>query len=274
MGKISLMDNTERSKDRSLSLVVPAYNEGSRIVHSLQRIGVHFADRSDLMEIIVVDDGSQDGTACIVQSLTEVDPRIRLLQNPINIGKGSAVRAGVLSAQGARIAFCDADLSAPIEELDQLLAHLDMGHDIAIGSRVHRSLEKRVERGLLRRVMANLFNLLVRGLLIYKIADTQCGLKAFKRSVALDLFTRQSITGFAFDVEILWMAQRSGYRIANVPISWVADAESRIRPWRDSLTMARDVVGLCFRERVIPACRGLGVKLAGRQPQALPKRER
>lgn len=123
-----------------------------------------------------------------------------------------------------------------------------------------------MSEGLLRRVMANLFNLLVRGLLVHKIADTQCGLKAFKRPVSLDLFTRQSIAGFAFDVELLWLAQRSGYRIAEVPISWVADAESRIRPWRDSLTMARDVVGLCFRERVIPACRGLEARLARRQP--------
>ena len=249
-----------------MSIVIPAYNEANRIGSSLEKIADYLGGRSDLCEVIVLDDGSQDGTACVVESLTEVHPWVRMLRNPINTGKGWAVRAGVLSAQGERIAFCDADLSAPIEELDQLLAHLDMGYDIAIGSRVRRSPEKRVERGLLRRIMANLFNVLVRGLLVHTIADTQCGLKVFKRPVALDLFTRQSITGFAFDVELLWLAQRSGYRIAEVPISWVADAESRVRPWRDSLTMTRDVVGLCVRERVIPACRGLGARLDRRQP--------
>lgn len=250
---------------------MPAYNEGSRIVRSLQRIGVYFADRSDLLEIIVVDDGSQDGTACIVQSLTEVHPWIRMSRNPINTGKGSAVRAGVLSAQGARIAFCDADLTAPIEELDQLLACLDMGYDFAIGVRVHDATDKPVKRTPLRRLMAIIFDLQARALLIDKIADTRCGLKAFTQAVVLDLFTRQSITGFASDVELLWRAQQIGYRIADVAISWLADAESRIRPWRDSLTMARDVIGPWSRERVIPACRRLPANLGRRRHLALPQ---
>ncbi len=254
------------SGDRSLSIVIPAYNEAKRIGSSLAKIANYFAGRPDLCEVIVVDDGSEDGTPRVVESLAEAHPWIRILRNPVNRGKGSAVRAGVLSAHGGRIAFCDADLAAPIEELDQLLPYLDTGYDLVIGSRVHRSPEKRVQRRSFRRIMAVIFNLLVRALLVHKIADTQCGLKAFKRSVALDLFTRQSIAQFAFDVELLWRAQQAGYRIAEVPISWVADAESRIRPWSDSLSMARDVIRLWLRERAIPGIRGPGVRRSRPQP--------
>jgi len=263
MGKISLMENTGHSESRSLSIVIPAYNEANRIGPSLHKIGAYLAGQPDFCEVIVVDDGSQDGTAQVIQSLAEAHPWVRLLRNPINTGKGAVVKLGVLSAHGEEIAFCDADLSAPIEERDQLLACLDGGYDIAIGSRIHTAPDKRVQRGILRRLMASAFNLLVRALLVHRIVDTQCGLKAFKRPVALDLFSQQSIPGFAFDVELLWRAQRSGYRIAEVPIAWVADAESRIRPWRDSWIMARDVVGLWWRERVIPACRGLVTRSAG-----------
>lgn len=260
------MSSPRSPEDRALSIVIPAYNEANRIGASLEGIAEYFAGRPDFCEVIVIDDGSRDETARVVQSLMKVHPWLRLVRNPFNTGKGWAVRTGVLSAHGARIAFCDADLSAPIDELDQLLARLDMGYDIAIGSRVHGSPEKRVQRSVSRRMMANVFNMLVRGLLVDRIADTQCGLKAFTRPAALDLFTRQSIAGFAFDVELLWRAQRAGYRIAEVPISWVADTESRIRPWRDSLSMARDVVSLWFRERVIPIRHGARARLPRRQP--------
>jgi dolichyl-phosphate beta-glucosyltransferase len=246
-----------------LSIIIPAYNEANRIGPSLRKIEAYVKGYSDVCEVIVVDDGSQDGTAQVIQSLAEAHPWVRLLRNPINTGKGAAVKLGILSAHGEEIAFCDADLSAPIEELDQLLACLDGGYDIAIGSRVHATPDKQVHRRVLRRLMASAFNLLVRALLVHRIVDTQCGLKTFKRPVALDLFSRQSLPGFAFDVEFLWRAQRSGYRIAEVPISWVADAESRIRPLRDSWIMARDVVSLWWRERVIPACRGLGTRRTG-----------
>ncbi|MDE2179284.1 MAG: glycosyltransferase family 2 protein [candidate division NC10 bacterium] len=259
--------SADRSREgRSLSIVIPAYNEANRIGPSLRKIEAYVKGHPDFCEVIVVDDGSQDGTAQVIQSLAEAHPWVRLLRNPINTGKGAAVKLGVLSAHGGEIAFCDADLSVPIEELDQLLACLDGGYDIAIGSRVRTTPDKRVQRRVLRRLMASAFNLLVRALLVHRIVDTQCGLKAFKTAVALDLFSQQSISGFAFDVELLWRAQRSGYRIAEVPISWIEDAESRIRPWRDSWIMARDVVGLWWRERVIPACRRLGARVAQRQP--------
>jgi len=259
------LSTSGRPKHRSLSIVIPAYNEANRIGGSLHKIAGYFAGRPDLCEVIVVDDGSQDGTAQVIQSLAEAHPWVRLLRNPTNTGKGAVVQRGVLCAHGEKIAFCDADLSAPIEELDQLLACLDGVYDIAIGSRVHTAPDNRVQRRVQRRLMASAFNLLVRALLVHRIVDTQCGLKAFKRPVALDLFSQQSIPGFAFDVELLWRAQRSGYRIAEVPISWVADAESRIRPLRDSLTMARDVVVLWFHERMIPAFRRVGARLAGRR---------
>lgn len=241
--------------ETSLSIVIPAYNEANRIGPSLRKISTYCGGRRDLCEIIVVDDGSLDGTDLVLREAAEKNPLVRMIRQSSNTGKGCAVRQGILCAYGARIAFCDADLSSPIEELDQLIAHLDMGYDIAIGSRVHKVSGKRVVRGPLRRTMATVFNLLARGLLIRNIADTQCGLKAFNRAAARDLFARQTVTGLAFDVELLWRAQRSGYRIAEVPVSWVEDADSRIRPWSDSLAMARDVFVLWFRERIIPACR-------------------
>ncbi|MDD5559215.1 dolichyl-phosphate beta-glucosyltransferase [Candidatus Methylomirabilis sp.] len=240
-----------------MSIIIPAYNEANRIGASLHKIAVHFYGRTDHLEVIVVDDGSQDATSRIVESIAQAHPWIQLLRNAVNTGKGAAVRAGVLSAKENRIAFCDADLSAPIEELNELLTYLDKGFDIAISSRISGGPAKHVKRELFRRLMAVVFNRFVRFLLIRKIADTQCGLKAFTRPVALDLFAQQSITGFAFDVELLWRAQRAGHRIVEVPVSWVADPESRIRPWSDSLTMARDVISLWFHERVIPAWRGI-----------------
>lgn len=231
-------------EDLSLSIIIPAYNEANRIGASLHKIALHFEGRTDHCEVIVIDDGSQDATSRVVTSIAQGYPWIRLLRNAVNTGKGAAVRAGMLSAKENRIAFCDADLSAPIEELEELLTYLDKGFDIAIGSRVSGGPAKHVKRELFRRLMAVVFNRLVRFLLVRKIADTQCGLKAFTRPVALDLFAQQSITGFAFDVELLWRAQRAGYRIAEVPVSWVADSESKLRPWSDPLTMARDVISL------------------------------
>ena len=253
-------------EDRSLSIVIPAFNEANRIGASLRCIAGYFAERSDLLESIVVDDGSQDVTSAVVHAISKDHPLVRLLRYPSNDGKGFAVRHGVLSARGGRIAFCDADLSAPIEELDQLLAYLDKGYDIAIGSRGLRVPEKRVHRRLFRRVMAAVFNRLVRALLVHNIRDTQCGLKAFKRSVVLSLFAQQDIPGFAFDVELLWRAQRLSYQIAEVPISWVADGESRVRSGRDSLIMARDVVVLWFRKRVAPVFRAVGARVVSRKP--------
>lgn len=259
------MSANSSSENRSLSIIIPAYNEARRIGASLHKIQAYFERHPDLCEVIVVDDGSRDGTDVVVKAIAETYPLVRIIRHPINSGKGFAVRQGVLAARGGRVAFCDADLAAPIEELDQLLGRLDMGYDIAIGVRVHGGPEKRVKRALSRHLMAAIFNLQVRALLIHRIADTQCGMKAFTRPVALDLFAQQSIRGFAFDVELLWRAQQVGYRIAEVPISWLADAESRIRPWRDSLTMTRDVIGLWVRGRVMPACRELPARLARRQ---------
>lgn len=229
-----------------LSVIVPAYNEAARILPSLHRL-VRYLDRHGApYEVLVVDDGSRDGTAAVVERFGSECLAVQLIRLPANQGKGAAVRKGMLEARGRLLLFTDADSATPIEELQRLEQAVIDGADLAIGSRTLASRDPRytVRARWHRSVLGALFNMLVRRAGIVGIADTQCGFKLFRRSVAQDLFSVASINGYGFDLELLFVAQRRGYRIAEVPVNWSDQPGSKVRVVRDGLRMVRDLLAI------------------------------
>jgi len=225
-----------------VSIVIPAYNESARLGPTLDRI-LHFVRQQAWhAEVIVVDDGSLDGTAEIVRDCARSNAMVRLVQNPGNRGKGYSVRNGVLSAQGTIVLFTDADLSAPIEEAQKLMAAIENGADVAIGSRWVRSELQTQRQSWARQVLGRGFNLLLRTLLRLDFKDTQCGFKAFRRSAARALFPLQRIEGWGFDPEILFLARRLGFKVAEVPVSWGHDNRTRIHPLADGSRMVLEML--------------------------------
>lgn len=224
-----------------LSVVVPAYNEERRVLSTLDCILAYIQTKEWTAEIIVVDDGSTDGTMKVVKSLTEQRPEIRVLTNGYNRGKGFSVRRGILESRGRYVLFSDADLSAPIEETDKLLAALERGWDVVIGSRaVDRGLLE-VPQGKLRRLTGVVFRHLVHVLLGVPFLDTQCGFKAFRRATVLSVFRQQRIERFGFDPEILFLALRQGLGILEVGVRWRNDPDTRVRFLRDGARMVFDL---------------------------------
>lgn len=226
----------------SISIVIPAYNESARLGPTLGRV-LNFARMQAWdAEVIVVDDGSRDGTADLVRNFARTNPMVRLVQNPGNRGKGYSVRNGVLNAQGAVILFTDADLSAPIEEAPKLLEAIEAGADVAIGSRWMRSELQTQRQSIARQAMGRAFNLLLRILLSLPFKDTQCGFKAFRRGAAKALFPLQRIEGWGFDAEILFLARKLGLRVAEVPVLWAHDEGTRIHPIADGSIMVMEMM--------------------------------
>ena len=211
-----------RPLSRSLSIVIPAYNEQSRLPETLRRIEEYFCQGHwDFHEIIVVDDGSLDGTADAAMRFAARKPNIRVLRNPGNRGKGFSVRHGMLEAGGEWRLFTDADLSTPVEELEKLWCAVANGRrQIAIGSRaLDRSLIGVHQPGF-RETMGRFFNLVMRAATGLAISDSQCGFKLFRADVAREVFSRQKLERFGFDAEVLYIARRLGYGIAEVPVRW------------------------------------------------------
>jgi len=207
---------------RSISIVIPAYNEQARLPETLRRIEDYFRTADwDFHEIIVIDDGSKDGTADAATAFAATNPNARVLRNPGNRGKGYSVRHGMLEARGDWRLFSDADLSAPIGELEKLRCAVGTGnYEVAIGSRaLDRSLIGVHQPGF-RETMGRCFNLVMRAATGLAIADTQCGFKLFRGDVAQEVFSRQQLERFGFDAEILFIAQKRGYRIAEIPVRW------------------------------------------------------
>jgi dolichyl-phosphate beta-glucosyltransferase len=223
----------------NLSVVIPAYNEEGRLPSTLQQISKHLAGTDITYEIIVVDDGSTDETGKVVASQAQSDPCVRPLMTR-HAGKGAAVRSGALAARGERILFCDADLPMAAEELTRLPAMLGE-HDIVIASR-EGTAARRIGEPYYRHLMGRVFNVVVQALAIPGIQDTQCGLKCFTAASARDIFIRQTVDGFGFDVEILFIARKLGYRIAEIPITWSHRESSRVDPVRDTLRMLADIL--------------------------------
>jgi dolichyl-phosphate beta-glucosyltransferase len=228
------------------SLVVPAYNEATRILPMLAEAAAFLRTRGGSSEIVVVDDGSTDQTASVVERFGRDESAVRLIRLVPNRGKGHAVRAGVLQARGTLILVADADGAAPITEVRRLEQAIERGADIAIGSRflASRHPDYQVKARWHRSVLGNLFNAIVQRLGIPGITDTQCGFKLFRATAALELFSISAIDGYGFDLEILFLAQRRGYRIEEVPINWSDQPGTKVRVVRDGLRMLHDLLAV------------------------------
>ncbi|HUT35651.1 MAG TPA: dolichyl-phosphate beta-glucosyltransferase [Planctomycetota bacterium] len=232
----------------ALSIVIPAYNESADIEAAMEAADAYLREAGLHGEVVVVDDGSTDDTAQLVARYAEQHPVVRLLRNDRNRGKGHSVRHGALDARGQIILFSDADRSTPFSEAPKLLAAIGSGGaDVAIGSRALS--ESRLERPQpwFRRVMGWVFRNLVRLIVLRGFRDTQCGFKAFRAEAAREVFRRQTLEGFAFDVEALWIARHLGYHIREVPVRWLDSRDSRVHPVRDSARMFLDLVRIRLR---------------------------
>ena len=223
-----------------LSVVIPAYNEERRIGASLREVLAYLERQAYRSEVIVVDDGSTDGTAGVVEAFARDHPQARVLRAP-HRGKGHAVKTGMLAARGEYRFLCDADLSMPVAEIGKFLPPALAGYNIAIGSREGAGA-RRIGEPVARHLVGRAFNGFVRALAVPGIRDTQCGFKCFRAEAAQALFPLQRLDGFAFDVELLFLARRRGMRVVEVPIEWRYQAESKVAPLRHALGMARDVL--------------------------------
>lgn len=232
---------TQNNEPPFLSLIVPAYNEALRLRPSLARILEYLSGQTYTWEIIIVDDGSSDGTGEVAKGLLEGKADYRLLRNEPNLGKAMSVRRGLLEGRGKYLLFSDADLSTPIEESEKLLAELERGADVAIASRQLPGSKLTVHQPWYRELGGRMFGWLNQAVLLPGIPDSQCGFKAFKREVAHALLKRQKVTGWVFDAELLYIARRLGYKIAQVPVTWVNDPASKVKMLRDGLRMALDL---------------------------------
>ncbi len=198
-------------------------------------------------EVIVVNDGSLDNTQEVVEGLQSQYPQLRLVTFPLNRGKGAAVRAGVMDAQGELVLFNDADGSTPIEELAELVKAIEQGADIAIGSRALYSPNTRVTTNWHRKFMGRIFNTIVNILILPKFADTQCGFKLFKNDLAKQIFAVQRADRFSFDVEVLFLARQLNARITEIPVNWHNVPGSKVHLVNDSLSMLRDIITFRIR---------------------------
>ncbi len=219
------------------SVVIPAYNEARRITATLEKVLAYLATEGWAAEVIVVNDGSRDETAAIVNGFAAGNPAVRLVENPGNRGKGFSVRNGMMSARGRWLLFSDADLSSPIEEAPKLVDALKAGADVAIGSRWLARQSQTKRQPLYRQLIGRVFNGLLHAILRLPYKDTQCGFKAFSYEAAQSLFSRQLIDRWAFDPELLFLARKLKMRVEEVPVAWAHDKLSTIRPFRDGPRM-------------------------------------
>jgi dolichyl-phosphate beta-glucosyltransferase len=239
---------TAPARELDLSVVIPAYNEEARLEPTLGRVIEYCREHHPEFEVLVVDDGSTDGTRDLVERIAAGEQRVRLIALGDNRGKGAAVRAGMLAARGREVLFSDADLATPIEELVVLRQRLAGGCDVAIASRAAPGADIRVRQHRMREFMGRTFNVLVRLVALDGIRDTQCGFKLFRREAARDLFGRARVDGFAFDVEILWLA-RGRYQVAEVPVAWSHIEESKVSPGGDAARMFVDLIRIRWMHR-------------------------
>lgn len=225
-----------------LSIIIPAHNEARRLPPSLEKIDAFLDTQPFAAEVLVVENGSIDDTLGIAESYAEKMPRLRVLHEDLR-GKGLAVRRGMLAASGEYRFLCDADLSMPIEQITRFLPPELDGFDIAIGSReVAGSV--RYDEPWYRHQIGRVFNTMVRWVLLPGLQDTQCGFKCFRGDVAEKIFPLQILTGMSFDAEVLYIAQKFGYTIREIPIDWYFDPDSRVRLVGDSMRMGLDLISI------------------------------
>ncbi|MGD0844515.1 MAG: dolichyl-phosphate beta-glucosyltransferase [Geobacteraceae bacterium] len=225
-----------------LSVVIPAYNEERRLPAYLAEILAYLEVQPFSFEVIIVDDGSQDSTAEMVERFAAENSKVHLIRLPQNRGKGYAVKTGMLKACGKLRLFADADGATPITELAGLKKAIDAGADVAVASRALRDDSHTVKTKFHRKLMGTAFNFIVRTLTVKGINDTQCGFKLFSAEAANSAFPLQRIQDFGFDVEVLYICQKKRYRIVEVPVNWTDIPGSKVKLLRDSLRMFKDVV--------------------------------
>ncbi len=227
-----------------LTIVIPAYNEEKRIVATLQSVALFMERFGHTYEVLVVDDGSSDGTVEVVETLQLTEPfseKLRIIRSKENFGKGCAVTIGMLSGRGQYILFTDADNSTPIEELEGFYAQKDRA-DILIGSRYLSESSVHVRQPWYRIVIGRVANYFIRIFLVDNIHDTQCGFKMFRHDVARDIFSRMKIEKFGFDMEALALAELLGYKVRELPVDWYNSADSRVRPIKDAFRTFMDLM--------------------------------
>ncbi|MCS7192977.1 MAG: glycosyltransferase family 2 protein [Armatimonadetes bacterium] len=233
-----------------LSIVIPAYNEVKRLPKTLGQIHFYLQDAVKRwqvemyeVEVIVVDDGSTDGTSELAKTFSDKLPNLQVLRHSPNSGKGYAVKRGMLAAKGQYRLFSDADLSTPIDELDKMLPILISGEaEIAIASRGLPQSQLLIRQPWHREMLGRFFNLVVQVLATPGIWDTQCGFKLFRGDVSERIFKLQTLNGFAFDVEVLYLARKFQYRIAEIPIRWLNDPNTKVQTLKHGMQMLRDLV--------------------------------
>jgi len=236
--------------DIFLSVIIPAYNEGKRLGKTLDRIDKFFSGRGYKYEVIVMDDGSGDNTIDVASnSVLAKRSILQVFSNGENKGKGFSIREGFRKASGKFVLFTDADLSTPIEELEKLERAIHNGADIAIGSRSMKDSQVKVRQPLYRVMMGKTFNLFVQSIVISGMIDTQCGFKLFKKRCIEEILPDLMVDRFAFDVEMLYVARKKGYSIAEVPVVWNNFKESKVSPFRDSIKMFLDLFYIRFTHR-------------------------
>jgi len=230
-----------------LSVVIPCYNEEQRLPRTIEQVERFLDERKADYELILVDDGSADGTRQVMDAAAERRASVRIEALPHNRGKGRALAVGVEAARGDEILVTDADLSTPIEELDKLQAALNGGAGVAIASRGLRASRVEVSQPIYRVLMGKGFNLIVQAVLLPGIWDTQCGFKLFRGDVAHRVFTHLTTDGFGYDPEVLYRARKQGVKIAEVPVVWRNSAPTKVSPIKSSLDMLKHVVRLRLR---------------------------
>jgi dolichyl-phosphate beta-glucosyltransferase len=229
-------------------VIIPAYNEEARIGPTLSRILEYLDGRPYASEVLVVIDGSRDATIDRINAVAATRRSVSVIDNGVNRGKGFSVRRGMLEARGRFLLFSDADLSTPIEEVETFLDRLEGGADVVIASRALPESTIVQPQPWWRQAMGRAFNHFVRAMALPGIQDSQCGFKCFKRDVARRIFPRQRVEQFGFDVEVLWIAQRLGCRIDEVPVRWMNHPLSKVHPILDSSRMLADLFRIRYND--------------------------
>ncbi|PKN02066.1 MAG: glycosyl transferase family 2 [Elusimicrobia bacterium HGW-Elusimicrobia-1] len=226
----------------NISVIIPAFNEEKRLGPTIERMLAYLAADGGDFEILVVDDGSADGTAAVAESFA-ARGKVRLIRSDVNRGKGFSVKRGVEEARMEFILFSDADLSTPIEELSKLKSSLDGADaDMAAGSRAATGADVALHQPFYREMMGKVFNKIARTLTFGRIKDSQCGFKLFRKNAAKKLFALSRIDGFAFDAEIIFLAQKKGFGVVEVPVRWINNPNTRVSAVRDSVKMLVELV--------------------------------